>query len=216
MLANGKMDVCYNVQTAVDAKHKLIAAFEVTNDGNDKNHLTPMAVTAEENMEAEKVSAVVDTGYDSVQDIVAGMEAGLDIHVAGTDYDICVPAEERGAVITVHKDGRCVLFYEERNIVLCPMGKVLYPAFYKKGRGVFNNPEACTGCTCRCTKENRGRRHGVPMAESAFSRTYNEQGLSVKQVRIQGGPVDSEGEEEHSGTSVWDDKTGNGGRILSV
>jgi hypothetical protein len=66
MLANGKMDVCYNVQTAVDAKHKLIAAFEVTTDGNDKNHLTPMAIVAEENMEAEKVSAVADTGYDSV------------------------------------------------------------------------------------------------------------------------------------------------------
>ena len=32
MLANGKMDVCYNVQTAVDAKNKLIAEFEVTNN----------------------------------------------------------------------------------------------------------------------------------------------------------------------------------------
>jgi hypothetical protein len=49
MLANGKMDVCYNVQTAVDAKHKLIAAFE----GNGKNHLTPMAVAAGAHMEAE-------------------------------------------------------------------------------------------------------------------------------------------------------------------
>jgi hypothetical protein len=144
-----------------------------------------MAVAAEANMEAEGVSAVVDTGYDSVQDIAAGMEAGPDIHVAGTDYDICVPVEEGGEVITGHKDGRCV-YYGERNIVLCPMGKVLHPAFYKKGKGVFGNPEAYKGCTCRCTKESRGRRHGVPMAESAFNRTYNEQGLSVKQVRIKG------------------------------
>jgi hypothetical protein len=53
MLANGKMDVCYNVQTAVDGKHKLIVAFEVTNNGNDKNYLMPVAVEAGEDMEAE-------------------------------------------------------------------------------------------------------------------------------------------------------------------
>jgi transposase len=187
MLANGKMDVCYNVQTAVDAKHKLIAAFEVTNDGNDKNHLTPVAAEAGEVMEAEGLSVVADTGYDSVQDIVAGMEAGMAIHVAGTDYDICVPAEEGGGDIREHKDGRCV-YYGERNIVLCPMGQVLHPAFYKKGegKGVYVNREACKGCTCRCTKESRGRRQEVPMAESAFSTSYNEEGLSVKQVRIKG------------------------------
>jgi hypothetical protein len=188
MLANGKMDVCYNVQTAVDAKHKLIAAFEATNDGNDKNHLTPVATAAGENMEAEGMSVVADTGYDSVQDIVAGMEAGMDIHVAGTDYDICVPAaEEPEKAITGHKDGRCV-YNSERNIVLCPMGQVLHPAFYKQGKvqGVFVNREACKGCACRCTKESRGRRQEAPMAESAFSTSYNEEGLSVKQVRIQG------------------------------
>jgi hypothetical protein len=74
-------------------------------------------------MEAEGLRVVTDTGYDSVQNIVAGMEAGMDIHVAGTDYDICVPAEEGGAVITEHKEGRCV-YYGERNIVQCSMGQV--------------------------------------------------------------------------------------------
>jgi hypothetical protein len=88
MLAKGKIDVCYNVQTAVDGKHKLIVAFEVTYDGNDKNHLTPVAMEAGENMEAEGLRVVTDRGYDSVRDIVAGMEAGMDIHVAETDYDI--------------------------------------------------------------------------------------------------------------------------------
>jgi hypothetical protein len=130
---------------------------------------------------------VADRGYDSVQDIVAGMAAGMDIHVAGTDYDICVPAEEGGPVITEHKDGRCV-YHAGRNIVLCPMGQVLHPAFYKKSerKGVFTNREACTGCTCRCTEGTRGRRHEVPMAEGAFSRFCHAGGLMVKQVRIRG------------------------------
>jgi len=43
MMANGKLDVCYNIQTAVDSKNKMIAEFEVTNEAVDKNQLTPMA-----------------------------------------------------------------------------------------------------------------------------------------------------------------------------
>jgi transposase len=41
--ANGKTDVCYNVQTAVEAKNKLVAEFEASNAGTEHNQLTPMA-----------------------------------------------------------------------------------------------------------------------------------------------------------------------------
>ena len=34
MKANGKLDVCYNVQTVVDAKHKLIVEFDVINNSS--------------------------------------------------------------------------------------------------------------------------------------------------------------------------------------
>ncbi len=36
--------VAYNAQTAVDAEHKLIVAFDLTNEGNDQRQLHPMAV----------------------------------------------------------------------------------------------------------------------------------------------------------------------------
>src|SRR6266478_5199773 len=36
--------VAYNAQTAVDAEHKLIVAFDLTNEGNDLQQLHPMAV----------------------------------------------------------------------------------------------------------------------------------------------------------------------------
>ena len=38
----------------------------------------------------EMLSVLVDAGYDSVQDIVVGIDHGIDVHVAGTDFDICV------------------------------------------------------------------------------------------------------------------------------
>ena len=186
MMANGKMDVCYNVQTVVDAKNKLVAEFEVTNNAFDYNQITPMTESAKNILEAETLTAIVDTGYDSVQDIVSAHQQGFDVHVAGTDFDICVATdktEERE--IVSHKNGRCV-YYADRNIVLCPMGKILYPRFYKKqkGQGVFHNNKVCKQCANKCTKEARGRRYEVPMAESDFTKHYDDKGLFVKQIRI--------------------------------
>ncbi len=55
--------VGYNVQTAVDVKHKLIVSFDVCQDGNDHRRLYPMATAAQETLEAETLTVVVDTGY---------------------------------------------------------------------------------------------------------------------------------------------------------
>lgn len=110
----------------------------------------------------------------------------IDVHVAGTDFDVCVPADEQsGSEILSHKDGRPV-YFASRNIALFPMGKILYPGFYKKtkGHGVFYNYKACKQCTCKCSKEARGRRYQVPMAESDFSKIYDDNNLFVKQIRI--------------------------------
>src|SRR6266403_1313403 len=57
--------VAYNAQIAVDAKHKLIAAFELTNECNDYRQLHPMAVQGKEAVGADKVTAVADTGYST-------------------------------------------------------------------------------------------------------------------------------------------------------
>ena len=49
--------VAYNAQTAVDVEHKLIVAFDLTNEGNDYRQLYPMA--------ADEVTVVADTGYSN-------------------------------------------------------------------------------------------------------------------------------------------------------
>jgi len=192
---SAKMDVCYNVQTVVDAKNKLIIDFEVTNQGNDKNFITPLATSAKELMETETLTAVTDAGYESIQDIMATMSHGIDVHVAGTDFDICIPAKPREqAEISSHHNGRCV-YIADRNIALCPMGNVLYPKSHKKNkkkgdRGVFFNLEACNQCTCKCTKDARGRfKYQVPMKKEDFTKEYNDQGLAIKQIRIKGDPA---------------------------
>jgi hypothetical protein len=135
----------------------------------------------------EKLTVVTDAGYDSARDIVESMGRGAVPHVAGTDFDVCVPvkgAEAGSEVIVSHKDGRCV-YLAERNLVVCPMGKTLYPSFYKKStkQGVYCNREACTGCGCKCTKEGI-RRHQVPVGKRIFqkyimNRSVGQTGSSV-------------------------------------
>ena len=81
--ANGKMDVCYNVQTAAGAKHKLPVDFEAANQGNDKNLITPMARSVQEALGAESMAVVADGGYESIQDIISAQGCEVDAHVAG-------------------------------------------------------------------------------------------------------------------------------------
>src|SRR6266480_492104 len=57
--------IAYNAQTAVDAEHKLIVAFDLTNEGNDYRQLYPMAVQGKEAVGADEVTVVADTGYSN-------------------------------------------------------------------------------------------------------------------------------------------------------
>ena len=59
----GQVVAGYNVQIAVDDKHKLIVASEVVNDGNDTGQLYEIAKAAKEALQAETLQAVADTGY---------------------------------------------------------------------------------------------------------------------------------------------------------
>ena len=57
--------VAYNAQTAVDGEHGLIAAFDLTNEGNDQSQLYAMAELGRQALEVEALTVVADTGYSS-------------------------------------------------------------------------------------------------------------------------------------------------------
>src|SRR5215211_3971182 len=69
--------VGYNVQAAVDTKHHLIVAHEVTNVGNDRAQLLAMAVQAREAMGHEALTVIADRGYFDGEEIVACERAGI-------------------------------------------------------------------------------------------------------------------------------------------
>lgn len=63
--ANQGFKVAYNAQTVVDAEHKLIVAFDLTDEGNDSGQLYPMALSAKEELQVEQMTVVADSGYSN-------------------------------------------------------------------------------------------------------------------------------------------------------
>lgn len=69
--------VGYNVQTAVDAKHHLIVAHEVTNVGHDRTQLASMAKQARSATGHNELTVLADRGYFSGEQILECDKAGI-------------------------------------------------------------------------------------------------------------------------------------------
>lgn len=77
----GSGTVGYNVQAAVDAKHHLIVAHEVTNVGNDRAQLANMASQAKAAMGADALDVLADRGYFSSEEVLACEPLGVTPYV---------------------------------------------------------------------------------------------------------------------------------------
>jgi transposase len=83
--AGGGSTVGYNVQTAVDSKHHLIAAHEVTNATSDRSQLSSMAGKASEVLGAKDLTVLADPGYYKGEEIVECYAAGITALVPRVD-----------------------------------------------------------------------------------------------------------------------------------
>ena len=81
LVKNGQGVAGYNVQAAVDDKHKLIIASEVVNDSSDVGQLHAMAKAAKDALEAEALQALADEGYYSSTELKACEDDGIKAYV---------------------------------------------------------------------------------------------------------------------------------------
>ena len=149
------LDVCYNVQTAVDGKHKLIVHHEVTNAHTDEKYLVPMATTAKQILEVESLEAVADKGYYSGEEIKQGEAQGIVPYIPKAHVSPKLKKE-----LFTKDDFR----YDPTNdVYVCPEGKHLtlrgITTERKKVRMRYYKTAACKTCKvrARCTENNRGR-----------------------------------------------------------
>jgi transposase len=73
--------VGYNVQTAVDTKHHMIVAHEVTNKGHDRDQLSSMAHQARDAIGTSKLTVFADRGYFKSEEIFDCEQAGIKVLV---------------------------------------------------------------------------------------------------------------------------------------
>jgi hypothetical protein len=116
--AKGTGVVGYNVQVAVDARHHLIVTHEVTNVGNDRTQLSPMAKAARDAMGKKKIKALADRGYFSAPEIKACDDAGI---------AALVPKSQTSGA---KADGR----FDRADFIYCPLRKQCAPAPYRRIR----------------------------------------------------------------------------------
>jgi transposase len=69
--------VGYNVQSAVDTKHHLIVAHEVTNIGHDRTELSSMAEQARSATGTQQLTVLADRGYFKGEEILQCEQAGI-------------------------------------------------------------------------------------------------------------------------------------------
>lgn len=156
MKQQGEMKVCYNAQIAVDAKHHLIVACDVTNQVNDEQQLAPMAIAAKEALGVEALDVAADAGYHVGTQVVECEANGITPHA---------PKPR-----TSSKNGNQGLFTKEdftysaeQDAYKCPAGELLTLRTRSTGQRslrYYANRKACAGCPLRaqCTKSEQGRR----------------------------------------------------------
>jgi transposase len=150
-----KVDVGYNVQIAVDSKHKLIVEQDVTNAITDDDQLSPLAIRAKETLGVERIRAVADMGYYHGHEIKSCEEAGVEAYV---------PKPSTSANTKLGLFGKERFTYDpEKDCYQCPQGEELIFRFEttELGRHIrYYATSACRRCPIKeqCTRNKDGRR----------------------------------------------------------
>ena len=170
--------VSYNVQTVVDSKHKLIVAYEVTNEGNDLKQLAHMAGQAKEALGVKQLTVLSDGGYFDGERIKECETAGLIPYL---------PLPESGAAKSRGLFPAAKFSYDpQRDVYVCPQGEELTFRYKEKGSNKkeyrIYRTAACAACAVRaqCTKAKKlGRK---------LRRWINEDVLERLKERIRAHP----------------------------
>jgi transposase len=149
--------VGYNVQSAVETKHHLIVAHEVTNLGYDRDALVMMAHAAREVMAKETIEAIADKGYYKGEEIVMCEEAGIAVTVPKPNTS--------NAAAQGRFDRADFTYIAGEDAYVCPAGARLTYRFTNSeaGRTLRSyRTDACGSCAikakCTTSKERRIRR----------------------------------------------------------
>ncbi len=174
--------VGYNVQAAVDTRHHLIVAHEVTNVGTDRSQLSAMAKQTKAALKADTLDVVADRGYFNSAEILACDEAGITVTLP---KPLTSGSKAKGRF--GKQDFRYVA---EADVYLCPAGERLVHHYTNQEKGLTLRrywTTACQNCAikhhCTTGKERRITRWEHEHVLEAVQRRLDEHPERMRQRR---------------------------------
>jgi transposase len=183
MKLHGDKKVCFNAQIAVDEKHHLIVADDVTNEVNDLEQLAVMAKAAKQALEVDTLDAAADAGYHNGVEVVECEVNGITPYVPKPKTS---SKNENKGLYTKE----AFTYSAEQDAYQCPAGQWLgfSTQTEKDGRTLryYANWPACASCPlrARCTDSKQGRRimrtPEEPRLEAMAGRMQEKPGLMLQ------------------------------------
>ncbi len=183
LLVQGQVvEVCYNMQAAVDDKHKLVVATHTINR-NDRNALSAIAREAKTNLEVNELTAISDKGYHNGSELQTCKLENITTICAQQEI---VNSNEHGTTpeYLVTK----FTYNKEEDSYTCPKGQALKTTgtWHKKtnGNNTYNfkkyRTPACKECPVKhlCTGRVQG---GREIDRSEFAEAVEENSMRYKE-----------------------------------
>jgi len=167
------MVVGYNVQSAVDTDSGLIIHHEVTDEGDDRRQLYPMAQQTKTELDQEMLTVLAEGGYSNAEQLAAcdaeGITVTLPIHRSINDLSDAYPKS-------------AFTYDAEQDCYICPAGERLtYKTVNQKQKRHMYTREGCHTCALKpqCTKANK----------RWISRHFHEDAFERCEARLQRNPA---------------------------
>ncbi len=168
-----RLDVCYNIQTSVDAKQHLIVDYDVINKSTDHHQLATDAKAAKQTLGVDRLEVLSDKGFYVANDLVECEEAGITVFMP-------IPAFNPTKSVGVPEPEFCsdkFVYRVERDAYVCPGGselELLRRSYRGKEQcfGGLYGTKYCLSCSFRnkCTRNKRGRRMFRPEYQDTVDR----------------------------------------------
>ena len=163
----GGVDVAYNVQSAVDAKHHIIVAHDVSTNPYDQNQLGTMVKKVKRILRVKRFTALADKGFYNGKDLMRVKKAKVLAIIARQKASN--PKEQPKEYHTENFH-----YNKSTNTYTCPQGHTLSTKSKKTSeKRIYTNRAACKNCPDKDKCINGDAQHRT-INRSQYSNIYDE------------------------------------------
>ncbi|MEW5843327.1 MAG: IS1182 family transposase [Bacteroidota bacterium] len=146
--SDGGINICYNVQVAVDSDNQIITANDVSKEGNDNHLFANIYEKIKANTKKEPQEVTADAGYYSGETYLYLEKNSIDGYIPESRYE-----KERQKTVGTY-DRKNFSYNKQKDIYTCPEGKEVVFDFNGMRNGVRYRVYQCRQCpSCNKQKE---------------------------------------------------------------